>query len=125
MVEPDFTDAELSFGVEMAMRAGKAFSLGTGDEETPERSVRVGKQMQTIGGKPVLIEAVEFSQIEPLLARLAAVATPKTDRLAINTTPDQRAEGTGAAVARAVWDGANRRRNPVGQQSLERAGRGD
>lgn len=83
MVEPDFTDSELPFGGVMAMRAGKAFSLG---EDTEGPSIRVGKQFQMNGGRPVLIEAVEFKQIEPLLARLAAVERSDTSGLAINSS---------------------------------------
>ncbi len=41
MVEPDFTDSELTFASGMAMRAGTAFSLG---EEAERRLIRVGKQ---------------------------------------------------------------------------------
>ncbi|MCL4790254.1 MAG: hypothetical protein KJ070_26310 [Verrucomicrobia bacterium] len=80
MVEPDFTDSEISFGESMAMRAGRAFSLG---DEAQARSIRVGKQFSEIDGLPVLIEAVEFEQIEPLLARLAALERSGTGGLAI------------------------------------------
>jgi hypothetical protein len=37
MVEPDFTDSELAFGGEMAMRAGIAFSLGDERERDDSR----------------------------------------------------------------------------------------
>lgn len=82
MVEPDFTDAELDFG-SMAMRAGTAFSLG--DEEAT-RSIQVGKQYRMIGGQPVLIEAVEFKQLEPLLTGLASVERADTSSLAMNSS---------------------------------------
>jgi hypothetical protein len=83
MVEPDFTDSEIAFNGGMAMRAGTAFSLG---EETKGRSVRVGKQFVEIGGLPVLIEAVEFQQLEPLLAGLASAERSETRGLAIHSS---------------------------------------
>ncbi|MCL4789334.1 MAG: hypothetical protein KJ070_21485 [Verrucomicrobia bacterium] len=83
MVEPDFMDSEIAFGGGMGMRTGKAFSWG---DETEARSIRVGKQFLEIEGSPVLVEAVEFKQLEPLLARLASTEGSKTDGLAINTS---------------------------------------
>lgn len=83
MVEPDFTDSELSFGGSMAIRAGKAFSL---EDEAKANSIRVGKQWTEIGGLPVLIEAVEFKQLEPLLARLATGRQQDTSGLAFNSS---------------------------------------
>jgi hypothetical protein len=82
MLEPDFTDAELDFG-SMAMRAGTAFALG---EEAEGRTIRVGKQFIEIEGQPVLIEAVEFKQLEPLLAGLASVERADTSGLAIHSS---------------------------------------
>jgi hypothetical protein len=82
MVEPDFTDSELDFG-SMAMGMGKAFALNAqGDKD----SIGVGKQYQMIAGLPVLIEAVEFKMLEPLLAHLASGRQPDTRGLAINTS---------------------------------------
>jgi hypothetical protein len=82
MVEPDFTDSELDFG-EMAMGAGTAFTLG----DTAEgQAIRVGKRFEMIDGRPVLTEAVEFKQLEPLLARLAAVERPKSGLFAVNAS---------------------------------------
>lgn len=83
MVEPDFTDAEIAFGAEMKMRAGTAFSLGT---TAGADRIRVGKQFVEIEGMPVLIEAVEFQQLEPLLARLAVVEHSRTNGLALNSS---------------------------------------
>ncbi len=39
-----------------------------------------------IDGQPVLIEAVEFKQLEPLLAGLAAAEFPTTNGLAVNSS---------------------------------------
>jgi hypothetical protein len=83
MVEPDFTDSQISFGGEMAMQAGKAFSLG---DEAEESAIRVGKQWTEIGGLPVLIEAVEFQPLEPLLEGLASVVRPNSGGLAVNSS---------------------------------------
>ena len=57
-VEPDFTDSELAFGGEMAISAGKAFSLG---DEVQGEMIRVGKQLVEIEGSPVLVESVKFA----------------------------------------------------------------
>jgi hypothetical protein len=86
MVEPDFTDAEIAFGGEMAMRAGRAFSLGDETDEEQARTVRVGKQLVEIQGSLVLVESVPFEQLAPLLARLASVGGPNTDGWAVNAS---------------------------------------
>jgi hypothetical protein len=96
MVEPDFTDSEISFG-EMAMHAGRAFSLG---DDADGEAIRVGKQLVEIQGSLVLVESAEFEQLAPLLAKLASVGQQSTDSLAIHSSRRiQRADQKATAQA--------------------------
>ena len=72
MEEPDFTDSTLSCG-QMRMRAGHAFLAnpaagqpGTHDDQ----AMPVGKRTAVIGGRHVLIEAVECQRIRSVLEKL-------------------------------------------------------
>jgi hypothetical protein len=76
MHEPDFEDTLLSFG-EYKMLGGKAFALGEAREQAFQKSkLRVGKRLEQIENRRVLIEAVEWKQIEDLLAGLPKAAHP-------------------------------------------------
>ena len=78
MVEPDFTDAVLDFGP-LRMGPGRAFLTGTnalgGVGRTP---VPVGKRFEVIGGRRVLIEAVEWGRMRSLLTNLPAASVSGT-----------------------------------------------
>lgn len=81
MVEPDFMDSHLDFG-QMAMGAGLAFVVGN---TADERAIRVGKRFEVVAGRPVLTESVEFKQLEPFLAGLAAVGGQTGRMFAVNS----------------------------------------
>jgi hypothetical protein len=75
MVEPDFTDHNLTFGGKMRMGAGgRAFCIGQGAPGERRETVPVGKRFEAIqdGGseRRVLIEAVEYQKATPLLRML-------------------------------------------------------
>jgi hypothetical protein len=73
MVDPDFTDTTLGFG-DIKMGPGRAFILGNGQERD---SIPVGKHIEVISNRPVLIESVKYSDLRPLISRLATI-TPVT-----------------------------------------------
>jgi hypothetical protein len=79
MVEPDWVDTSLDFG-EMKVGLGKAFSLG---KPTAGAHLPVGKRWVITEGRPVLIEAVEFKVLEPLLAGLQALNENLADPVAL------------------------------------------
>ena len=82
MVEPDFTDSRISFG-EMSMGSGIAFTLG---DATEAHSIRVGKRFEMIAGRPVLTEAVEWRELEPLLSRLSSAGKFNGRKYAVNSS---------------------------------------
>jgi len=73
MVEPDFTDATLTFG-SLRMARGKAFTMGgtnaPPDSAAAPNAVTVGKRFEIIDGRKILIEAVEHRSVSSLLEKL-------------------------------------------------------
>jgi hypothetical protein len=75
MLEPDFSDQNLTFDGKMRMGAGRAFSIDSHGNGQPGRdSIRVGKHFESItdGGseRRVLIEAVIFRDAQNLMRAL-------------------------------------------------------
>jgi len=94
MVEPDFTDASLNFQ-QFRMVPGKAFmaeqsatTLTNRRSRSTLASVPVGKRYaQTDDGRIVLIEAVEFERVRPMLTNLLPVESFKGVTNAALTRP--------------------------------------
>ncbi len=68
MVEPDLVDETLKFGDEMVMPPGRAFRSGAA--ASAQRGVRVFKQLVTVDGRLVLVEAVEWDAVRAALDKL-------------------------------------------------------
>src|SRR5437867_9979028 len=68
MVEPDFTDHVLDFGA-YKMGSGIAFELPGPKAET---KIPVAKQYSNVGGRSVLVEAIEWRAAKRMLAALPA-----------------------------------------------------
>ncbi len=66
MVEPDFTDHLLDFG-SYKMGSGVAFEL---PGPKPETKIPVAKLFANLGGRPVLVEAIEWQAAKRMLAAL-------------------------------------------------------
>jgi hypothetical protein len=74
MVEPDFADSTLDFGA-LSMGPGRAFLTGTNSQRRAAGApLQVGKRYEVIGGRRVLIEAVEWSRMQRLLTNLPAAS---------------------------------------------------
>jgi hypothetical protein len=84
--EPDFLDAVLNFGG-VRMAEGRAFATGTG---AAARAVEVGKLYYTIpaDNRRILIEAVEFESVRPMLTNLPPAQTDGIKSAAIHSGRD-------------------------------------
>jgi len=110
MLEPDLTDHELAFAG-MTMMPGKAFGLpredGLGEEPA---FTRVGKSYLTIANRRILIEAVEYQRVQPMLRRLpSGTSRPNLRAERIQMSPDQRLMAARPLPARLAEPAALRR----------------
>ena len=95
--EPDFTDEWLNFGTATTFVPGRAFAV----DGSATDDVAVGKQFTTTpDGRQILIEAVEFAELKPLLKDLKQAALPKAGRAVVLNGPDPIKDGEYAAPSR-------------------------
>ena len=84
MVEPDLTDRLIDFGA-YKMGTGLAFE---GEGKAGTQKLPVMKRYETIDGRPVLIEAVEYQSAKDLLSMLPpGPAAPRQARAQVRRSP--------------------------------------
>ena len=88
MSDPDFVDQTLGFGM-MSMIEGRAFGAANeGGLQPPENGIPMGKQWLVQGGRSILVEAVQYPNLKPLLDQLQANNRKRAGAVVASVKPE-------------------------------------